>query len=203
MFATTQPTQKQKAESAARKKEKTEGIKQTKEQAQKATNEQQIAQNVQKSKENRNIAFGEGVEKGKKFFAERPSGLDPKERQSMQYEAQRQIQRQTQGAERKLLGEQGRRGILGKSGVAYQQHRDLGRIGQEAENQSLRDIEKLDSDLGMKQLAANFAIGQGEAGQQQLDYQLQEDKLRMEEDRKRQRALEDLLYNNYSQMTRA
>jgi hypothetical protein len=175
-------------------------VKKKKDEVEKPTNEQIATQNAMKAKENRNLAREEGVKYGEEFFNRPVAGLKPNQRNAMQFEAQKQIQRQMQGANRKLLGEQGRRGIMGNSGVAYAQQKDLQRVGNEAKNQSLRDIEKLDADLAMKKLAAMFNVGQGEAAQSQLDMQLAQDELRMEEDRKRQKRLEDMMYNQFSRV---
>ena len=104
--------------------------------------------------------------------------------------------------DRKLLGEQGRRGIVGKGGVGYAQRRDLHRMGAEAEGAVHRDLDKLDSDLALKKLAAMFNIEQGEASQQSLDKQLALDELKYEDEKKRQRRLEDQFYRQYMQFNR-
>ena len=164
------------------------------------TEEQKIKQTAENSKTQRHQAREEGVKWGEEFFNRPVSGLAPEKKKAMQYEAQRQAQRQLQSANRHLLGEQGRRGITGNSGIAYAQQRDLRRVGDEVTNQALRDVEKLDADMQMKKIAALFNVGQGEATQAQLDQQRAEDELRLAEDRKRQKRLEDFAYQQYSRI---
>ena len=118
----------------------------------------------------------------------------------MQYEAQRNIERQHQNAQRKLLGEQSRHGIVGKGGVGYAQMNDLQRLANESQGQATRDIEKLNADLAMKKLAAMFNIEQGEATQNQLDRQMAIDELDLERERKRQRFFEDQFNRLFSRV---
>jgi hypothetical protein len=109
----------------------------------------------------------------------------------MEFESNKGIQRQHQAANRRLLGEQGMHGIVGKGGVGYAQQKDLQRLANEARSQSQRDINKIDSDLSLKKLAAMFNIEQGEAAQAGLDRQLAIDELKLDEEQKRQRRYED------------
>lgn len=154
-------------------------------------------ESVQQAKEERQKARQEGRQYGEELFSRDVEGLNPKERQMMQYEAGKQARRSYQSANRKLLGEQGMRGIMPKSGVGYAQQSDLMRMSQENENQALRDIDKLNYDLKMKKLAAMFNVEQGEAAQSQLDRQIAMDELRLEQERKRQKDFEDKFYQQF------
>ena len=118
-------------------------------------------------------------------------GLDDQQRKAMQYEANRGIQRSHQAANRQLLGEQSQRGIRGQGGVGYAQQRDLQRMAQEAQAGVHRDLDKMNADLRLKNLAAMFAGGEGRASQELLNQQLAADELQMADERKRQRAFEE------------
>ena len=113
-------------------------------------------------------------------------GLTPRQRQSMEESSQQKINRQMQGYQRSLVGQQGGRGIRG--GAAYAQQADLARTGLEQQQQTLRDINQMDADIALKKLAAQFGIESGEAAQSQYDRQRAEDQLRMEDKMKRQRG---------------
>ena len=147
----------------------------------------------------REAGYGKGVQKIKDLYADESIiGLDPAKRQAMQYEANKGIQRSMQSANRKLLGDQASHGIVGKGGVGYAQQRDLQRMGAEAQAGVHRDLDKMNADLRMKNLAATFAGGQGEAAQAQLDKQLALDELNLNDERKRQRLLEDQIYRQFT-----
>jgi hypothetical protein len=160
----------------------------------------QINQQAQQSKENRHKAREEGWNYGQDVFNRNVQGLTPEQRKAIQYEASQRINRDTQAAERKLLGEQGRRGIGGKSGVAFAQQQELARAGQEAQGQVARDTEKLNADLALKKIAAMFSSAQGEAAQSQLDRQMAADELELSQEKKRQRALEDKFNHLFSRV---
>jgi hypothetical protein len=89
-----------------------------------------------------------------------------------------------QSANRKLLGDQGQHGIVGKGGVGYAQQRDLQRLGTEAQAGAQRDISKQNADLRLKNIAAIYAGEQGEAAQSQLDNQMALDQLQFAEEKK-------------------
>jgi hypothetical protein len=162
--------------------------------------ETKASEKAQKSKEERNIARKEGQEYMDEFFSRPQEGLTPEQKRSMQFEAKKQIQRGEQAAQRKLLGNQGMRGITGRSGVAYAQQRDLNRQAQEAQGAAQRDVNKYDYDLALKKQAAKFSGEQGEASQAALDKQLALDELRLENERKRQRQLEDQYYQQFTRV---
>lgn len=118
-------------------------------------------------------------------------GLDPKQRQAMQFEANKAIQRGHQSANRKLLGEQSQSGIVGKGGVGYAQQRDLMRMAKDAEAGVDRDLTKLDKDLEIKKIAAIFTGGEGRASQDLLNKQLAIDELQLAEEKKKAKKYED------------
>ena len=118
----------------------------------------------------------------------------------MQYEANKGIQRSTQAANRKLLGDQASHGVVGKGGVGYAQQRDLQKMSTEAQSGVHRDLDKMNADLRLKNIAAIFAGEQGEASQAQLDKQLALDELNLNEEKKRQRAMEDQMNRLFSRL---
>lgn len=151
----------------------------------------QVAEKTAQSKEDRKQAREEGKAYAEDVLNRDVQGLDPAKRQAMQYEANKGIQRSMQSANRKLLGDQAQHGIVGKGGVGYAQQRDLQKMGTEAQAGVHRDLDKLNSDLALKKIAAMFNIEQGEASQAQLDKQLAIDELQLADERKRQRNFED------------
>lgn len=160
----------------------------------------QIRRDTEEAKRARQEAREEGRKYAQDVLSQDLKGLTPAQRNAMQYEANKSIQRSQQSANRRLLGDQGRRGIVGKGGVGYAQQRDLERIGQEARGQAARDLDRLDTDLALKKIGASFAIEQGEAAQNQLDRQLAADELRLNEERKRQRGYEDKFNRLFSRI---
>lgn len=171
-----------------------------KEKAQKAQQNSEVEEKVKKSGEEREKGYQKGRARSEELFNRDVQGLTPEKKNAMQYEANRNIHRNMETANRKLLGEQGRHGIVGRGGVGYAQQRDLQRMGREEEGQVVRDIDKLDSDLAMKNLAAMFNIEQGEASQSQLDRQLAIDELQLADERKRQREFEEKFYRQFSRI---
>lgn len=152
---------------------------------------QMVSEKAAQSKTDRQQAREEGRADTEAFFQKDIQGLDPKKRQAMQYEANKGIQRSHQSANRKLLGDQSQRGIQGQGGVGYAQQRDLQKMAQDAEGGVTRDLDKLDSDVALKKLAAIFTGGEGNAAQSQLDKQMALDELQLADERKRQRTFED------------
>lgn len=148
---------------------------------------QQFRQEREQGRE-RGRAYGEEV------LGRDIQGLTPTQRRSMEESAQKKLNRESQGLQRRLLAQQGSRGV--KGGAAYAQQADLARATGEAQQQYMRDIDQMDADIAMKKLGALFGIEQGEAAQSQLDRQLALDMARMEEERKRQRPYEQK-YNDY------
>lgn len=158
--------------------------------------------NAAESKANRQVDREAGRADTEGFLRKDYSGLglDPKVRSAMQFEAQKNIQRGHQSANRKLLGEQSQRGIMGKGGVGYAQQRDLQRNAQDLEAGVNRDLTKLDKDLEMKKMAAIYAGGEGQAAQGQLDQQLALDELQLAEEKRRARQWEDKFNQAFSRI---
>lgn len=156
-----------------------------------ATQKQQFAEKTQQAKEDRTQARAEGKKYAEEVLGRKKQGLTPEERQALQSEAYKGIERSMEGANRKLLGEQSLHGIVGKGGVGYAQRRDLQRMGDEAKQQAERDITGLNAKRELQNLAAAIALEQGEASQSQLDKQLAMDELNLLEEKKKQKKLED------------
>ena len=91
-------------------------------------------------------------------------------------------------------------GIVGQGGVGYAQQKDLQKLANESKGQATRDLDKLDADLRLKNIAAIFAGEQGEAAQRQLDKQLALDELKLDDERKRQRLFEDQFNRLFSRV---
>jgi hypothetical protein len=118
------------------------------------------------------------------FINQEQTGLTPKQRSAMQYGAESDIDREHQAAQQTLLGEQGRRGIMGRGGVGYAQQRDLQRMAQEARGGVTRDLDKLNADMALKKQAAIYSGGAAEASQADLDRQIFQDEARYNQERK-------------------
>lgn len=162
--------------------------------------EPEIDKRVEKSKQERSASREEGWKHGEDIMARKTQGLDPEARRVLQYEANKGIQRNMQSANRRLMGDQGQRGIGNRSGVAFAQQLELEKAGRDAQGAAQRDLTKLDKDLELKKKAALFNISQGEAAQTQLDRQKASDDLQLYEERKRARAIEDKLNNLMSRI---
>jgi len=159
-----------------------------------------VQERFDQARKDREMGRKEGRQYAEEVLGREVQGLDPHERSVMQYEAQRNIERQHQNASRKLLGDQSSHGIVGKGGVGYAQQADLQRIANESQGQATRDIEKLNSERQLKNLAAMFNIEQGEATQTQLDRQMAIDELELEREKKRQRKFDDEYYRLFSRI---
>lgn len=159
-----------------------------------------IGEQAAESKRARQTARQEGRKYAEDVISRDVQGLTPNQRNAMQSEAYSGIHRAHQSAQRKLLGEQSRHGIVGKGGVGYAQQADLQRLANEAHGQSQRDLQRVDADLSLKKLAAMFNIEQGEATQSQLDRQLAADEIRLGQERKRQRQYEDRFNKLFSRV---
>lgn len=162
--------------------------------------ERQVSERVKRAGEERKAAREGGRKYAEEFIHRDVQGLTPEKRNALQYEANKNIQRDLQSSRRRLLGEQGRRGIVGRGGVGYAQERDLDRMGREAKGQVHRDLDKLNSDLALKKMAAMFNIEQGEASQAHLDRQAALDDIRHQKERKRQRKYEDRFNRIFSRI---
>lgn len=160
----------------------------------------QIESKTQQSRETREAGQQRGRKYSEEFMARPVQGLDPAKRKALQYEANKGIERSMEGADRKLLGDQSTRGIMGKSGVAYAQQRDLQKMGNEARAGVDRDITKLDSDQQLKNKAAMFAMEQGEGAQSQLDRQMAIDEMEHANEQKRQKNFENRFYQQFTRV---
>ncbi len=156
------------------------------------------ADKAQQNKLDRANARAEGKTYAEEVLGRDVEGLSPKEKQAMQYEANKGIQRSQQQANRKLLGDQASHGVAAKSGVGYAQQKDLQKIGMEAKGAAERDLTKADQELKRKKLAAMFAIEQGEASQAQMDKQLAQDELNYEEEKRKNKQYEDDMRNYWA-----
>lgn len=167
-----------------------------------AQQKKSASENAAQAKAERQTAREEGRADTESFLRKDYSGLglDPKQREAMQYEANKAIQRGHQSANRKLLGEQSQSGILGKGGVGYAQQRDMQRMAQDAQAGVHRDLDKLDKDLELKKVAAIYAGGEGNASQNQLDKQIALDELQLAEERRKARTWEDKFNQAFSRI---
>lgn len=161
------------------------------------TREEQI-QDIQNR--NQNI-IQKGREEGRKYGEEVTGrnypGFNPEEKNALQAEANQLIKNQYQTANRQLLSNQGQRGIMGNSGIAQAQQRDLMKTANQAQAQSQRDLGKQNADLARQRLAQVYAIEQGGATEGLLNRQMAQDELEMADERQRQQELEDLFKNEY------
>lgn len=159
------------------------------------------AENAAKASADRDAAKAKGRKDVEDLLSDPTiQGLPEETRKALQYEASKQIQRSHQAANRKLLGEQGQRGIVGKGGVGYAQQRDLQRLANDAQSQATRDLNKLNEDARLKRVAAIFAGQQGEASQAQLDKQMALDELKYEEEKRRNRYYEEQANRQFSRV---
>lgn len=144
-----------------------------------------VNQRTMEAGQEREASQARGAKHAQEVLSRKVTGLDPQHRSALQYEAHRGIDREHQAANRRLLGEQGQRGIVGKGGVAYAQQRDQQRLANEAKGAVHRDLDKMDSDLQLKKLAAGYNIEQGDVVQDQLDKQMALDELDLGNERKK------------------
>jgi hypothetical protein len=119
-----------------------------------------------------------GRQDAQNFFNQEQKGLTDAQRNAMQYEGERQIDREHEKARQALLGQQGQRGIGGKSGIGYAQQKDLHGMASEARGAVTRGVQLADADQALKKQAAIYAGGQGEATLSALDRQAAQDDLR-------------------------
>lgn len=151
------------------------------------SHQEQVNQIAGDQKERDQLAREEGKQYADELLNRHYEGLGKTQRGSLQESANAQINRDIQGYEKKILAQQGRRGV--KGGAAYAQQQDLARLGTEAQQQMQRDLSTLDSDLALKKLAAAYNIEQGEVGQESLRQQMARDVLGSYDQRKYQKWL--------------
>ncbi len=151
------------------------------------SHQEQINQVAADQKERDKIARQEEKEYSDELLSRQYEGLNPVQRRGLQESANASINRDIGGYEKKLLAQQGRRGV--KGGAAYAQQADLARMGVDAQQQTQRDLSALDSDLAIRKLAAAYNIEQGEVGQETLRQQMAKDTLESYDQRKYQKWL--------------
>ena len=137
-----------------------------------------VKQYAQEESANRAADTQRGRQDAQNFFNQEQKGLTDKQRHAMQYEGERQIDREHEKARQALLGQQGQRGIGGKSGIGYAQQRDLQNMAAEARGAVTRGVQLADADQALKKQAAIYAGGQGESALAALDRQAAQDDLR-------------------------
>lgn len=170
---------KAKREKKRLKKEKEamqQEIDRLKSEQEKAPNHQDEINRLAAEQKNKDkTAQQEGRERAEELLNRDYKGLTDVQRGALQQSANSQINRDIQGYEKKLLAQQGRRGVRG--GAAYAQKQDLARLGTEAQQQMQRDLATLDADLVLRKIAAAYNIEQGEVGQEALRQQMAKDVL--------------------------
>lgn len=149
--------------------------------------QQQVNQVANDQKGRDRIARDEGKAYADEVINREYSGLTKNQRGSLQESSNAQINRDVQGYGRKLLAQQGRRGV--KGGAAYAQQQDLARLGTDAQQQMQRDLSSLDADLALRKMAAAYNIEQGEVSQEGLRQQMSRDILNSHDERKQQKWL--------------
>lgn len=164
------------------------------------TMQQMANERARQMAENRKNDLLEGRKYAEESLNRDFQGLAPEKRAALQFEGNKNVERQHMAANRQLLGEQAQRGILPKSGVRFAQQKELQRLANEGYGQVHRDLEKLNADLAMKKLAAAINLEQGSAAQSQLDRQMAIDELRLEEEMARQRRQEDKVNRLFSRL---
>jgi hypothetical protein len=137
-----------------------------------------IKQNAQEESSYRAADTQRGRQDAQNFFNQEQKGLTDKQRNAMQYEGERQIDREHEKARQSLLGQQGQRGVGGRSGIGYAQQKDLHNMASEARGAVTRGVQLADADQALKKQAAIYAGGQGESALSALDRQSAQDDLR-------------------------
>lgn len=162
--------------------------------------DQQVLDKTQKAKQDRMEGRQQGREYSDDVLSRNYEGLTPQQKAEMQTQAHKQVKRSMQSSQRKMLGQQGQHGIVGKGGVAYAQQRDLEKRAADVEGERMYDINKIDADLALKKMAAAFGIEQGEAAMNQLDKQMALDELQLLEEKKKQKYYENKSDQNFSRV---
>jgi hypothetical protein len=103
-------------------------------------------------------------------------GFSPEQARLMQYEAHKGIQRQEQAAQRNLVGEQGTRGIGGRSGIAYAQRRDMNQAYAGQHQQAQSDYNRLNEAQRFANFGAEYGAGKGEEARFGTDWQEEQEK---------------------------
>lgn len=157
--------------------------------------DQEVHQGAEKQKQRDQTARMEGRANADEFLARKYEGLGAQERSAYQETANAQINRQLQEQNRSLVSQQGRRGVRG--GAAFNQQRELARVGAEAQQQNQRDLSIMDSNLARARQAQAFNIEQGAIGDSAYRYQMARDDLNAYDDKIYNRNLVDDALNDY------
>lgn len=136
----------------------------------------------------------QGRAEAQEFLRQPQQGLTPEQRQNLQEQANRQLNRDLQGYQRKLVGKQGVSGI--KGGAAYAQQADLARMALDAQQEFQRDLSNLDIDQALKKAALIFGVGENYLGEDVLRNQQALDLLSGFENKRHNRSLENK-FNRY------
>lgn len=147
----------------------------------------QVNQLADDQKKRDQIARQEGRLESDDYLNREYKGLGTQQRNNLQETANAQIARDIQGYDKRLLGQQGKRGVMG--GAAYAQRADLARIGTEAQQQVQRDISSLDAEAAKQKLAQAYNIETGAVGQEAFRQQGAKDLLENNEQKKYQKWL--------------
>lgn len=151
--------------------------------------QRQADRQAQKQKEKDRVAREEGKAYADEVLNRKYEGLTQPQRTAMQESANAQINRDIQGYNRRLVSQQGHRGVAG--GAAFAQQQDLARAGLDAQQQMQRDLTSLDADLALKKMAAAYNIEQGEVGQSLMRQQMAQDALGAYDQKKYQKWLSE------------
>lgn len=151
------------------------------------THQEQVNQLANEQKGRDQEAVKEGTKRFDELINRDYKGLSDNQRRVLQESSDAQINKDIQGYEKRLLAQQGRRGV--KGGAAYAQQQDLARLGAEAQQQMQRDLSALDADLVMRKIAAAYNVEQGEVAQEALRQQMARDVLGSYDQRKYQKWL--------------
>lgn len=163
-----------------------------------AKEEKYVSKHAGKEAATRQADISRGQGYTQEFLNKPQQGLTPEYRKALQAEANRNIDRQQQRDNRRLIGELSQRGIHGKSGVQFAQQKELARNANEARGNTERGLTQLDADLALKKTAAILAGGHGEAAASNLDRQVAIDALRYKKERANQRAVQNANYRSFS-----
>lgn len=157
-----------------------------------------IAQAIAQRHQRENEAGARGYQEMQSRI-QNAQGFSPEQARAMQYEAHKGIQRQAQAAQRNIIGEQGQRGIGGRSGIGYAQQRDLNRGYAAQHGQAQRDFERLNAEQRLANVAAGTAYEMGEKSRLGTDW---ETELEREERRKYREANPNYAKEAYQQFSR-
>jgi len=128
------------------------------------TPQQAYARVIQENAQKQELARAAGAKEGQSFRMglQNAQGFSPEMARLKQYEAHKNIQREAQSAQRNLVGEQGMRGIGGRSGIAYAQRRDMNQAYGTQHQQAQSDYDKLNDAQRYANYLGEYTAGKGE-----------------------------------------